>query len=335
MSDRGALDDVAVEVLEGGTEECVTPPKDLWKKLLKKESLSKSLLGRGYAIVKMDGFKEDVISLRNAQDNFFAHTDEEEKQRYNAGKIHAVSSYGYSLVDKLKEYYQVRVGGQGTKFEFASGKPDFGVIATKCYKHFDDLGRSILETLIKENDLDGNYIHKMLDPPSPHSDHEVKRGGKNNADVYTNMLPPGYPSSSNIDLFRYFNLDAFNDKWNSNHPAHVDSGLISIIPVSTIPGLEFEDQKLGGWIAIEKFVQDNDPANFESYAIVMIGEALALATKNVLRAGMHRVRRIPEATGPRYSTVFKMRSRPAITGPRYQQDYEVLTMQEEALKNSK
>lgn len=36
-------------------------------------------------------------------------------------------------------------------------------------------------------------------------------------------------------------------------------------------------------------MQANEPKGYENYAVIMIGEALAIATKNKLKAGMHRV----------------------------------------------
>ena len=42
----------------------------------------------------------------------------------------------------------------------------------------------------------------------------------------------------------------------------------------------------------------------------MVGECLDVRTKNQLRSGVHRVRRIDAIEGKRYSVVHKMRSRP-------------------------
>jgi len=88
---------------------------------------------------------------------------------------------------------------------------------------------------------------------------------------------------------------------------------------------------------VEELIQKNvspGETHYE-YVVVMVGECLQLESKKCIGAGMHRVRRIPEQIGARYSIVYKMRGRPAVTGPRYQQDYEVIDIQRNALEKRK
>lgn len=167
--------------------------------------------------------------------------------------------------------------------------------------------------------------------------------------------------------------------WTTNHPAHVDSGILSIIPVSDIPGLEFEDQVCRLWF-LYWGILNQENRRMDSCGGARASEwtkgirelcshndwwstrncdeeqtkgwnaqsgALSLLDSLKIERNLFLQRRIPQNTGPRYSTVFKMRSRPAVTGsqnitpyridpsgPRYQQDYVVYEMQEKALKES-
>jgi len=321
----------SVEVREGGVEPCIQPPKELWSTLTEKETMTTSLLTRGYAIVKLPNHQVPIIeALQNAQKAFFSMSTEE-KLKYKGG-CHEVSSYGYSAVVNLKEYYQVRAGGKGSKLPYPSdGEIDFGLEALRSYYLFDELGRSCLDKLTKELKLDKKRMDLLLDPPPPQT-HQVVREGNY---VWADFLPDYYVSSSNVDVFIYPNLDKYNDNWSSNHPAHVDSGILSLIPCSDLPGLEFQDQKLNAWIAVEELIQNNvkEPESYRQYVVIMVGECLNLESNKRIGAGMHRVRRIPESKGPRYSIVYKMRARPVITGPRYQQDYAIIDIQSKALNN--
>jgi len=313
---------------EGGTEPCINGPDDLWVQLTKTETMTTSLLTRGYAIVKiLDDHVPTIQALLKAQRIFFS-LSMEFKLKYKGG-CHKVESYGYSAVVNLKEYYQVRAGGKGSNLPFPAGKPDFGVQAVKCYYLFDKLGRSCLNAITQELQLDKQRMNLLLDPPSP-SRHQIVRDSEN---VWTDFLPEGYVSSSNVDVFIYPNLDKHNNLWSSNHPAHVDSGILSLIPCSDLPGLEFQDQKLNAWIAVEELIHKNikPTESHNQYVVVMVGECLNIESNKRIGAGMHRVRRIPEVNGPRYSIVYKMRSRPAVTGPRYQQDYAIIEIQSKAL----
>jgi len=297
--------------------------------LTQTETMTKSLLSRGYAIVKIKNEEVPIVeALQKAQRQFFS-MSLEEKLKFKGG-CHAVSSYGYSAVVDLKEYYQVRAGGKGSKLPYPPGDPDFGKESLRCYYLFDQLGRLCLDKLTQELKLDKKRMDLLLDPPPPQT-HVIVREGDH---VWADFLPDNYVSSSNVDVFIYNNLDKFNDKWSSNHPAHVDSGILSLIPCSDLPGLEFLDQKLNAWIAVEELIKNNikaDESHYQ-YVVIMVGECLNLESNKRIGAGMHRVRRIPEYNGSRYSIVYKMRGRPAVTGPRYQQDYAIIDIQSKALE---
>jgi len=62
----------SIEVKEGGVEPCIAPPKDLWSNLTQTETMTKSLLSRGYAIVKIKNEEVPIVEgLQKAQRQFF------------------------------------------------------------------------------------------------------------------------------------------------------------------------------------------------------------------------------------------------------------------------
>jgi len=270
----------------------------------------------------------------STQEIFFALSD---KEKISYSKTHQVPSFGYSAVVNLKEYFQVRIGGKDSKLKYPVVNDfDFGKCSTDCYKLLDIFGRKILDDMINDLDLDRKYIEELLDPFPIDLNHvDIVRDGDF---VYTGFLPPDYVSSSNLDLFIYNNLDAYNEKWTSNHPAHVDSGIITLIPCSNQGALEFKDQTLNAWVAVEQMILDHCKTSGESnysYIIIMTGETLEKRTESKLKSGLHRVRRMKENEGKRYSAVHKLRSKPSVTGARYEQDYILVGIQENSIENLK
>jgi len=129
--------------------------------LTQTETMTSSLLSRGYAIVKIPNHQVPIVeALQKAQRHFFS-LPMEEKLKFKGG-CHEVSSYGYSAVVNFKEYYQVRAGGKESKLPYPNHVNfDFGVEALRCYYLFDELGRSCFDKLTKELKLD----KKSYGPP--------------------------------------------------------------------------------------------------------------------------------------------------------------------------
>ncbi len=73
-------------------------------------------------------------------------------------------------------------------------------------------------------------------------------------------------------MFRY-NDDKKIYKSTQKCMVHQDSGVITLLPRATVPGLELLDSKKGGWMPIEKFTKPNDVlvflGNFNLSDIVM------------------------------------------------------------------
>jgi hypothetical protein len=120
-------------------------------------------------------------------------------------------------------------------------------------------------------------------------------------------------------------------RYYNNHAAHTDSGLLTVVITTDVPGLELVDQKEKKWLAIERlvhtFVREANGTSLEGdlghrrYAVVFWSDSLEylVAGKrlpegwNMPRACLHRVEKCDSG---RYSVVFKQRTTPLKTACR-------------------
>lgn len=329
--------------VEAGLEPVSEAPATLLRDVLAEGV--KAVKTRGYAILRLsEAASEAMTRLRASQTAFFA-TPREEKKKFV--ECHPVKTHGISEVTNLKYYFQARAGGANSGLPFpassSEGTPDFGIAATDAYTQLDLLGRSCLIELAPSLNVGIDRIADLMDPIG--SGKEVKmediskekilelkfKSTRNGGSVSSDFFSDRYVSSSNLDLFYYHNDPTTGDKWALNHPSHTDSGIISLIPVSAVPALDFLDQTLNQWIAIEKVIQEQAPALGLSHfdlVVVMAGDTLEWLAKNSFKAGMHRVVRTQQ---PRESAVYKLRARPERVGPRYEVDYVIVPIQRDAL----
>lgn len=333
----------SAKLVEGGLDAAVAAPPTLLKDVLA-EGLG-AIKTRGYAIVQLSPVATEAVHrLRTAQQALFALPATELKPY---SQCHRVKTHGISEVADLKYYFQARSGGPKSNLPFPSSSsstgPDFGIATLDVYTQLDLLGRACLAELAPALGVDIKRTFGLLDPVGKADlnletmtreqilalQFESKR--EDEKYVSSELLPAEYVSSSNLDLFHYHNVEDTRAKWATNHPAHTDSGLISLIPVSTIPALDFLDQQLGHWIEIERAIHDQAPAlgtTYEDYVVIMAGDTLEWLAKGSFKAGMHRVVRTEV---PRQSAVHKLRGRPELVGPKYEVDYTVVQVQRKAL----
>lgn len=112
--------------------------------------------------------------------------------------------------------------------------------------------------------------------------------GNSSDDIYLS-------SNTNLCLFHYF--DKFMSyKTPQKCMAHHDHGLVTLLPKTDVPGLEFLHPELKKWIPIEQYVDDND-------MLLYCGEALAEVTDSLVRPATHRVVRLPHTD--RFSMPFE------------------------------
>lgn len=237
----------------------------------------------------------------------FFELPEDVKAKFAANK-QVVESACYSHVASLKEYFQVRASGSGID-GIAFPSKEFAEAVLQVYGDFDEIGRKVFPLLLARTDVPQSDISKMIDP-RPESSMGKIIVEYSDSSTTSNLVPTNYISSSNVDLFHYYNDPSTEAKWPMNHSSHTDSGILSFIPCSDEPGLDFYDQKLNCWLAIEDLIHRSAPGKYQEYGIVMVSDSIEQISKKQIAAGLHRVSR---GVRPRDSIVFKMRGRPACT----------------------
>lgn len=114
-------------------------------------------------------------------------------------------------------------------------------------------------------------------------------------------------------------------RYHNNHAAHTDSGLLTVVVTTDMPGLELVDQKEKKWIAIEqlihKYVQQQSgctPFAHRRYAVVFWSDSIdyLLSGKDLRHRPVSCLHRVERCDTGRYSVVFKQRTTPLKTACR-------------------
>jgi len=92
--------------------------------------------------------------------------------------------------------------------------------------------------------------------------------------------------NTNFSMFRYHNDKEYEYPSTQKCMVHEDSGLITLLPRSTFPGLEILDYSKEQWIPIERYTKKND-------VLVIIGLVMEKVTRGYFQATTHRVVREP------------------------------------------
>ena len=101
-----------------------------------------------------------------------------------------------------------------------------------------------------------------------------------------------------MDIFRYYNiLQAGRPEGNMG--SHFDPGLLTLKPVSKVPGLDVLDRVTGEWVDAESIATPG------KCLLLFVGETLELLTEGNFKACSHRVH---TETHHRLSVVYEMRS---------------------------
>jgi len=241
----------------------------------------------------------------------------------------------------LKEQYMIRAGGHGTTLPLPGRYPipgkvgqwsaHFGESSLKLYQYLDQTCRQSLYKVADVLALPHQNVDKLLDPVSKDVNISIQEKEKGIYICSTSYMHPGYVSSSMLDVFRYGNTfsteDKSDQKFKNNHSSHSDSGILTIVPVADVPGLEVHDQLLDSWIALEKIIHVGVD-NYKNFGTIFWGDSFEYLTKTHVKACMHRVEKSDKT---RYSIVFKQRTKPTATAPRYQEDYDIAVMQQRSL----
>lgn len=109
---------------------------------------------------------------------------------------------------------------------------------------------------------------------------------------------PSNKESVSSSIFRYFHY--FGTSVDAACQVHTDIGLLTLIPVSTLPSLEVLDCDTYEWYNFEAQLTNTHDV------MVLMGETLERATAGFYRAVVHRLSMLSQ---PRFSLVYLMRAR--------------------------
>jgi len=110
-------------------------------------------------------------------------------------------------------------------------------------------------------------------------------------------IDPSDNFNSNFCLFRYQD-DAKKYTCEQKCMVHRDSGLITLLPRSTMPGIELLDREHKHWVRIEELMSEND-------VLIFPGSITEIITCGLIHAQTHRVVRTPHEE--RYSMPFDVK----------------------------
>jgi len=224
----------------------------------------------------------------------------------------------------------IRSAGRGTKLLFPgvyNDTPHFGSSSLRLYRALDQTCRQALHGVCDKLKISRNNADRIVDEVNQIKP-SVEVKSTSSGDVCTtSYMHEGYISSSLLDVFCYGNSfsveDGSSDKFHNNHSSHTDSGILTLVPVADVPGLEVEDQTLQAWLPLEKMVHES-MGDHRRYGTIFWGDSYIYLTKTQLKPCLHRVAKSDKV---RYSIVFKMRTKPLATAPRYQEDYDLALLQ--------
>eukprot|EP00005_Dracoamoeba_jomungandri_P008406 CAMPEP_0174263416 /NCGR_PEP_ID=MMETSP0439-20130205/18581_1 /TAXON_ID=0 /ORGANISM="Stereomyxa ramosa, Strain Chinc5" /LENGTH=406 /DNA_ID=CAMNT_0015348743 /DNA_START=15 /DNA_END=1235 /DNA_ORIENTATION=+ len=111
-------------------------------------------------------------------------------------------------------------------------------------------------------------------------------------------IKPEVSQNTNLCLFRYFQEEDVVYSTPQSCMVHQDSGLITILPRSTYPGIQLFNHEHKVWVPLEYFMKENE-------MVVYGGVALQHITNQQLPAAVHRVVRYNHKL--RYSQPFEVK----------------------------
>lgn len=262
-------------------------------------------------------------------------------------------------MDGLKEQFMMRCCGVGTNLESpgsTDGNLDLGVLGMQLYEKLDQTCRQHTAKVVERLGLLLPQHVKILDPVYM-TDKKVVRSSTDPSVCVSEYVLPHFISSSIMDNFHYYNSfhkeqkeraeetisETKNKRFYNNHASHTDSGLMTLVVVTDVPGLEVFDKKEQVWIALEDLLHEyiytqqksQDPHAHRRYATIFWADSCIYLNEKQDKGTSHiqaTFHRVEKSEKERYSVVFKQRTTPTTTPPRYQEDYEILNKQLDALK---
>jgi len=183
-----------------------------------------------------------------------------------------------------RQFYQYRQWGS-MDFPWKCEDEGFKTLILSCFKFLGELGRSVLSLIEAALNVLENNLLDLCDTDGG----ESSRIGAG-ADVlrlYRYLRPKNEPPPG---IFR------------AATSVHCDMGLLTLCPLSTLPGLMILDPKTIVWKSVEEGATP-------SSLLIFAGETLCQISKGFLPAALHYVDE-KECGLPRFSLPFFLRARP-------------------------
>lgn len=305
------------------------------------ESPARSLLTRGFAVVELAQATREKYDVFHIGFENFCALPREERAKHALLQFdkaaHSPNQYhGYSEVANLKTQFMMRLQGHGGSLLMPQELQGAG---PPLFQDMDALCRDLEGKVLAAKGMDKRVLSHILDP-TPKSPVEAICVSDGNV-VCSSYLPDGFVSSSIMDNFHYCgeaaspleeNKDQEHaERFVNNHSSHTDSGLMTAVVTTDVPGLEVLDQSCNEWIAIEQHMHEFAKAqgvDHRSFAVFFWGDSVVHLGVEGATPSLHRVQRTDKE---RFSVVFKQRTSPLTTPPRYQEDYDLIGIQNRAL----
>eukprot|EP01084_Bolivina_argentea_P081608 147768_1 len=322
--------------------------------LLNNETISESLISRGYAVIKIPTQTSFIYSSFYSQCKLFFNASDKTKQKYSQiqfdENIKSPNSlHGYSLVQNTKEQFLLRYINSTSNQSLQelktpnnnfnndekddSNPNDFGVLAMLLFEQSDILCRNIMKDVLNTFNKPESILNNILDPINKINGNILRNKTNDHEHCFGEYTLNGYISTSILDCYHYFSCK--DNKY--GHDRHTDSGLVTFIPITDYnPSLQVFDQKENEWINIEQLVFEYCIKNDENeceYGVIMSGECVnpyinkhINSEENQLHACQYRIN---NGNKERFSVVYKQRTAPLRSHARYQEDFVLAKMHSE------
>jgi len=235
------------------------------------KNLCDDLAREGFAVIGIGGEHKDVIEMQYKITKQFFELDKEIKMKNEDPKQEGL---GYVGSNKWKEYLKLRIHGDRNK-NFPEEPKELKEAFTDCLGFFHKITWPILQEL-------NAYTLKYTDPQTkPFTDLEWQGIEQAVVEIGSIGVTHYYPRPDGGDAL----VDICN--------AHKDTGILTFVMVSEVPGLQVLDRKNNNWFDIERLLHPQ--RSKQNLLVVLMGEKIHMFTgSSVLKPTEHRVMVPPE-----------------------------------------
>ncbi len=141
--------------------------------------------------------------------------------------------------------------------------------------------------LVKVIDLHVQRHFDSIEQASDYINLESLLLQKNGGEDETTAILNGLSCASLLRLIHYFPRNGKQEKQEEVFEDHTDFGLLTIVPVSRVPGLQLWKQDTQEWMAVEEIYRQDETEGVK--LVVFCGDTLQHATNCYFKAARHRV----------------------------------------------